>query len=310
MSYEVKFSYCDTRSTFDRAISGLRSSRVLLLDCEGLDIGMQGGALSLICVGTESAKAIYVFDVPMLRDNGVNVNPLLRLLMREDITKITWDGRMDFLEIYETYGIEMKGVLDLQLAEVMSRKGVRKEGERQRTHRLATRYFGFQAVKTQQELFKGIHIVLGMTQCLKDNNLGEGVEKDPQVVAMHRANGSALWMERPLSERLLRYAATDIYLISLLYEDFLTRGWINRKSTQGLCAYSQEYVSTYQDLGRLDADNVLQKGPLIMLWELEGERKHECSGCGRFKPIECYVTRQDRFAPNHLTGTNSGAVFF
>ncbi|KZT25954.1 hypothetical protein NEOLEDRAFT_1113821 [Neolentinus lepideus HHB14362 ss-1] len=294
MAHQVDFSYCAEQGTFDHAISTLSRSRTLILDCEGLDIGMQGGALSLICLGTVDAHAIFVFDVLMLRDNSVNVNPLLRLLLREEVTKVTWDGRMDFLEIQDTYGVEMTGVLDLQLAEVMSREGVRKEGEKQRIIRLASRYFGFQVIKNNRDLYDGIHIVLGMTNCLKDNKLGDGVAKDPEVVAMHRANGSALWLERPLSKQLLRYAATDIYLISLLLEDFNQRGWVNAENFNELRLHSQRYVAMFQDGGRLDPGNVFQKGPLIMLSEIVAkaeEAKHKCSGCGRRKPIYCFETR-------------------
>ncbi|TFK50362.1 hypothetical protein OE88DRAFT_1749912 [Heliocybe sulcata] len=303
MPRPVDFTYCADQATFDHAISTLSLSRTLILDCEGLDIGMQEGALSLICLGTVTADAIFVFDVLVLRDNGINVNPLLRLLLTEDITKVTWDGRMDFLEIQETYAVELNGVLDLQLAEVMSRMWVRGEGERQRTNRLASRYFGFHVVKNDPDLYDGIHIVLGMANCLKEHHLGDGIEKDPEVIAMHRANGTALWLERPLSERLLRYAATDIYLISLLHEDFKRKSWINAANRSELQWYSQRYVTMFQDGGRLDPENVFMKGPLIMLSEITADTnaaRYECSGCGRRKPIYCFETRWANMWPQRL----------
>ncbi|KZT25976.1 hypothetical protein NEOLEDRAFT_1178092 [Neolentinus lepideus HHB14362 ss-1] len=260
MSYEVNFTYYTDRATFKDAVSTLRRSRTLILDCEGLVIGMHGGALSLLCLGTADDQAIFVFDVLTLRANAVNINTLLQLLRRDDIMKITWDGRMDFVEIQETYGVKMMGVLDLQLAEVISRNSVRHEGERNRINRLARRYFGFQVIRKNPHLYKDIHLVLGMAGCLEDNKLGDGVKKDTEVIAMHRANGT-----------------TDIYLISLLYHDFRRRGWVNEGSLRDLQLHSQRYVGMFQDSGGLDPENVFLKGPMIMLPELliTGEHQYE-----------------------------------
>ena len=38
--------------------------------------------------------------------------------------KVVWDGRMDYLEILSTYGVAIDGVLDLQVAEVVSRSTI------------------------------------------------------------------------------------------------------------------------------------------------------------------------------------------
>lgn len=107
---------------------------------------------------------------------------------------------------------------------------------------------------------------------------------------MHRAQGSAIWMERPLSARLLQYAANDIYLIALLYEHFVACRWINKRDPLGLLAQSRRYVSTQLEQGRTHDKDYFRMGALLPLDVLTKPRgiRERCSGCRRLLSLPCF----------------------
>jgi hypothetical protein len=147
-----------------------------MLDCEGHILGSVGGALSLLSVGT--AEGIFVFDAVKLVRPSRAWRSLMLLLGDASVTKIVWDGRQDFLEIWDSYGVALDGVLDLQLAEVVSRSACRGETEANRLERLSTSFFSRSAVFGHVEQYSAIHAVIGMQKCLDENNLGKSIKKD------------------------------------------------------------------------------------------------------------------------------------
>ncbi|KDQ53924.1 hypothetical protein JAAARDRAFT_209689 [Jaapia argillacea MUCL 33604] len=135
----VSYTLCDTGVAVEQAVSHLMASPFVLLDCEGRDLGKRGGALSLICIGTSKAETIYVFDVPTLSQSGSSIATLFELLRSKEVKKVMWDGRMDFVSILDTFGVGIENVVDLQVAEVVSRGVIRGEGEKQRLRHLHTK---------------------------------------------------------------------------------------------------------------------------------------------------------------------------
>jgi len=249
-----------------------------------------GGALSLICVGSAFARYIFLFDVVCL--TRFDLQPLLSLLAGK-VIKVVWDGRMDFIEILTTYGVGIaKNVCDLQVAEVLSRSKFRGEGENDRLGRLA-KYFGTDVWKSRDR-YAGMHKIIGLQQCLEDNGYNGLVGKDPEVTDMHRRNDTQLWMNRPLLEKLLCYAAADIYLITLLYEDFASKGWLYLGSKFfGRC---NRYVSMHEEHGRIRKDTRrFRAGPLMPLGILNGGElrncwKTQCITCGRSLTLFAFET--------------------
>jgi exonuclease 3'-5' domain-containing protein 1 len=111
---------------------------------------------------------------------------------------------------------------------------------------------------------------------------------------MHRRNDTRLWMVRPLPWKLLCYAATDIYLIALLYEDFSSKGWLSLGSKFfGRC---DRYVSMHKQHGRIRKDTGrFQTGPLMPLGilnegDLKGCWKTVCITCGRLLTLFAFET--------------------
>jgi exonuclease 3'-5' domain-containing protein 1 len=111
-----------------------------------------------------------------------------------------------------------------------------------------------------------------------------------EVVAMHKANGGISWLERPLSPKLLQYAANDIYVIDLLYNYFLRKRWIKKNNLSLLLQQSKRYVSTQWQQGRTNRTNAFRLGPLLPLDVLTHPQStlERCSGCERMLSLSCF----------------------
>jgi len=292
------FTLCTTPSSVANAIATLSRSEYLVLDCEGKDIGRKDGVLSLLCIGTPRAEHIFIFDALALTFTNASsaLGPLLNLLRSDRMLKIVWDGRQDFLELLDCYGVGLCGVVDLQIAEVVSRSGVRGENEKMRLSRLATGYLSYRVVKEKRKELDGMHIVIGMQRCLEQTRLSNYVMKDEEVVAMHKANGSAKWLERPVEPKLLQYAANDIYAIDLLYNYFLQHNWINPVNFPLLLAQSQRYTRTQWQQGRTDDTHPFRMGSLLPLDVLNAPRGTlgGCAGCARMLSLGCFETMRQQ----------------
>lgn len=82
------------------------------------------------------------------------------------------------MELLDCYGVGLCGAVDLQVAEVVSRSGVRGESENARLSRLATGYLSYAVVREKKMELDGMHIVIGMQKCLEQTKLSSYVVKD------------------------------------------------------------------------------------------------------------------------------------
>jgi exonuclease 3'-5' domain-containing protein 1 len=167
----TRYTLCVDAPTVACAARTLARSPVLLVDCEGRNIGGADGVLSLVCIGTANAEHIFVLDVLALSARTPALAPVLALLADPALKKIMWDCRNDFLEIAATYGVSLQGVLDLQLAEIDARTAVRGERGWKRIARLSGRRLPMPLVKQNPDLFAGVHSLQGMDACLRDARL-------------------------------------------------------------------------------------------------------------------------------------------
>ena len=172
------YTLCTTPAAVTDAVAVLALSEYLVLDCEGKSIGTRDGALSIICIGTARTEHVFAFDTLALTRTEPAMTPLLDLLKSERVRKVVWDGRQDFLEILDNYGVCLGAVLDLQLAEVTSRVAVRGESDKNRLQRLSSGYLSFRLVRENKEKLKDIHLVIGLQRCLELTRLENAVGKD------------------------------------------------------------------------------------------------------------------------------------
>ncbi|KAF8547685.1 hypothetical protein OG21DRAFT_1517141 [Imleria badia] len=293
----TRYTYCANVPALANATRVLARSPFLIIDCEGKNLGAADGALSLMCIGTANAEHIFVFDVLALTSPSAltRLRLVLDLLADPSVKKIMWDCRNDFLEIWATYGVMLQGVLDLQLAEIDSRASVRGEKEWKRISRLAARgrRLPLPLIKQNPDLFSGVHSLQGMDACLREARLLT-TGKDPQVVAMHKTNGSTIWLERPLVSQLLQYAAHDIEMIGALYEHFKSQSWITPNNEDTLVDQSMRYAYSHYHQGRVAEDHIFGSCsvlPLDILREPRGLTV-PCHGCNRMQSLHCFTTNR------------------
>ena len=169
----TRYVFCNNVPSVVYAARVLAQSPVLIIDCEGRNIGGLDGALSLVCIGTERAEHVFVFDVLALRVYGPHVQPLLSVLANPGAKKVLWDCRNDYLEILSEYRVALQSVVDLQLAEIQARITVKREKDFTRMARLAAggKRLPLRLIKQNPELFFGVHSLKGMDACIREAKL-------------------------------------------------------------------------------------------------------------------------------------------
>lgn len=82
---------------------------------------------------------------------------------------------MDYSALYHDHGVELHNVLDMQLADIVSR-GLRGEQEAKRLERL-WKYLGRWEVEGKKERYRAVVKVNSMKDCLKEHGIF-GIAKD------------------------------------------------------------------------------------------------------------------------------------
>lgn len=99
-------------------------ARHVYLDTEGFELGTAVGKLSIVQLGLPSAlapRAVDVFLVDVLALPAAALRGLWAVLEDASLVKVVWDGKQDFSELLHAEGVELAGVLDLQIAELLGR---------------------------------------------------------------------------------------------------------------------------------------------------------------------------------------------
>ncbi|THU91181.1 hypothetical protein K435DRAFT_727495 [Dendrothele bispora CBS 962.96] len=274
------FTLCKDNDSVRTAIDTLSSYSTIVLDCEGSSLGNQGGRLSLVCLrtiptvssGPNSTARTFVFDAVSLSKE--ELQPLLDDVIGSDaIQKVVFDGRMDYSAFFFEYDTRIRNILDLQLADLQSRT-LRGESKMSQTNRL-TGYLLRSEVNAGRHVRYGhVQMIGGISRCLKDHNL----------LVQDKAHLDHLrWLERPLPTHYLSYAAHDVYIISVIYEHFLKRGYLNNSDT--LAAQSTRYASIWENDQPREED-IYRRNPLLPLEILSvptgtGATDRICDGCNR-----------------------------
>ncbi|CCA75581.1 hypothetical protein PIIN_09571 [Serendipita indica DSM 11827] len=289
---KISHQLCDNHESITSAIAKLSNANILFIDCEGKDLGSQGGTLSTLGLGIynspdgyynsrEGELTIYIVDVlafqrpcsGSLDNKHANAQPdLLRsifdLLASSVVLKIGFDLRMDASELLHGYGVRLTCVLDLQVADVVSRT---EEDEVRSLQRLMGRFLPAQEILGNRELYKKVVKLNGLDGALMD----QGIKTIPKKRVDH-----SRWMLRPLSERYVSYAAEDICLIYSLYTAIRDNGKV---SLMDAVARSEGYIQ-YHASCRPSKDDIYQRHGLMPLDEhgdLDTKRTRLCAGCKR-----------------------------
>lgn len=288
------YVWCDDERSLEDAIDSIKLCSEVILDCEGQDLGQKGGSLSLISFRTIGFKApkTYLIDAVSLDKN--TLRPVFDIIQsRSSPTKIMFDGRMDYSELFHGHGTPIRNVLDLQLADIYSRRQ-RGEGEERQLLRLSP-YLRRGEVVGQRNCYTQVQKLCSLQQCISEHGVNSGIQNDdtsgqscpstgkPQLTRSSVAH--KLWLKRPLSEEYLRYAARDVYLIGLLYNHFETNGYISGQ----LSAQSDRYVAIWEDAKPGQRDVYRNHGLLpLQVFDCSDGPMRSCMGCQRNLPRAAY----------------------
>lgn len=301
------FTLCETQESVELAAAALSKAPYVVLDCEGRDLGTQDGQLSILSLGTPHAQEIYVIDFVTLSPDALQ--PILSLLAGDKVRKVVWDGRMDFNELFYAFSTAIDtNVLDLQVVDIKSRE-IRGHTESMRKRRLSRHDFPFPEVLRLQ--LEDLHRLSSLDYALEEHSVRNVAAKESQyslrsclysnsslhftaesVADMHSQNESDKWLQRPLPELLLQYAANDITRIAGMYDKFVEKNYLLEPEEQleALLRQSTRYVGTFRDTGRPAKDNaLLQSGIMpfhVFAPELDGWSADKlCKNCKTFLPL-------------------------
>lgn len=136
-----------------------------------------GGVLSLISLGVtfediDGDIEFSIFLVDVLAFTGMMASylrPIFDILSSEAIHKVVFDGRMDASEFLHGHGVQLKGVLDLQIADIVSRKE-RAETLDKQLQRLVG-FLGRQEITQNRPFYTYIHRLNGLQGALKEHGI-------------------------------------------------------------------------------------------------------------------------------------------
>lgn len=168
------YVWCDDERSLRDATDVIERCSEVVLDCEGQDLGQQGGSLSLInfrTIGPEIPNT-YLIDVLSLTKDALR--PVFDIIQSSSPTKVMFDGRMDYSELFHEYGTPICGALDLQLADIHSRRQ-RGEDEEDQLRRLSP-YLKRGEVVGQQNSYTQVHKLCSLQQCLREHSVDNGIQ--------------------------------------------------------------------------------------------------------------------------------------
>ena len=242
---------CDTDAILNEALPNLQASSTLILDCEGINLGERGGSLSLITLRTTSPSSAQTYLIDVVRLSPSALHPIFTLLRSSSVLKIVFDGRMDFSALYHGHGVELQGVLDLQLVDVASRR----ESPEEHLQRLG-KYLNRGEINANKRMYVDVHKLSGLAECVREHSAADSQAASKGQGECIRINSAGLsglniypsvshahWGLRPLPKDYIAYANADATLIHTLFKKFTEMGYI----TPNLTSLSYTYVSMWKD---------------------------------------------------------------
>jgi exonuclease 3'-5' domain-containing protein 1 len=168
------------------------------IDLEGIALGRHG-TLSILSLYLAPTKETYLIDIHSLGaaafTTSINGISLKTILESDAIPKVLFDIRNDSDALFSLFQISVRGIVDLQLMELASRKGSRK-------------------------------FVSGLAKCI-DRDIQTSMarqeewratkERGRQLFAPEKGGRYEVFNERPLKPGIIQYCKQDVMLLPLLY---------------------------------------------------------------------------------------------
>ena len=219
---------------------------------------MRVSALQGIKKNTKSSteiSSIYVFDLIILGGKTVfaKTSSSLRILLEDpDITKVTFDCRRDSDTLYHQFGVTLTGVIELQILD----QAVRIQGGELPPEK--SDYFTTSRVPYLSSMGKV------MTRYALSSEMINIKTSSP-----HKSHAK-IWMERPLLQAAINYAANDVNSIRLQWNKMT--GHISNLLKERVAIHSKRYESMFRkrkkEVNFLDKDFIMEEHALSLESEL------------------------------------------
>jgi exonuclease 3'-5' domain-containing protein 1 len=238
---------------------------------------------------------VFLIDVPALRNRrNRNIKRATALLKSEVTWKVMFDGRMDASEFFHGFGAELEGVIDLQVADILSRT-TRREGIEQQLGRL-TSFVPKWEIKKNRALYSRLTKLNGLDAALQEHGIDVAPKQSMLIILRISHNDDVIWTEidhnkwldRPLDLAYIQYAVEDIQKIQILYDAFVKNRYI---PAPGLEEKSALYIGQYY-AGRPEETNPYKSHgllPLGIFHTVSVEGNTQCPGCERELPSNCFT---------------------
>jgi len=181
---DSKFTLCSDPDSVKEAVDALSSCSTIILDCEALSLGNQGGTLSLISLRTTPVSSARTFIIDAVALSSEELQPILDLIQSNAIQKVVFDGRMDNCAFYFEYNTRIQNVIDLQLADIQSRT-LRGEATISQRNRLVGYLLRSEVNGWRKGRYEQIHALAGIARCLRDHDLQVQDKSVCEYISLH-----------------------------------------------------------------------------------------------------------------------------
>lgn len=237
---EKPIKFIDTEDDSSRLVETIENVPThppsLYIDLEGVNLSRHG-SISILQIFVYSCDEIYLVDVYTLKKKAFTVpspktgETLLGILESSDIPKVFFDVRNDSDALFSHFGVELAGVIDLQLMELAIRSYPKRcvNGLAKCIDRDAP------ITETQREVWR------------------ESKEKGRQLFAPELGGSFEVFNARPLPASILSYCAQDVHILPDLwhhYESRMSSAWKEKVAREAIDRVKQSQSANYIGSGR------------------------------------------------------------
>ncbi len=237
----------DTEDQVRPLIENIRSKEpgkpLIFVDLEGVDLSRHG-SIAIMQILIPPSPIVHLLDVHVLERQafdtaGSDGLTLRSVLESEDYSKVFFDVRNDSDALHAHFGIDLHGVIDLQLLE------------------FATRGFGGRLLN-------------GLAKCISNDTQLDWKQQSEwqrvknagrQLFAPERGGSYDVFLARPLPDDLVQYCVQDVMLLPRLLSKY--GGSLKREAAAGLHEEALRRVTLSQSDGFNGKGRHMAVGPTL-----------------------------------------------
>jgi len=194
----VPVIYVETIEQMVSSVRELSTCSTLSFDTEGISLSRTG---TMTLAHAFDGRKVFIFDLLALGNVlFASTTPSLKQILESaTITKLMYDCRADSDALFHQYGVNMDGVIDLQVVEAI---------------------FKLKVLDERPEFWLGLANAVGKYNVERPSWYGELHSYAHALYAPSRGGNPEIWRERPLPDYLLSYCVEDIQCMFKLHKYF------------------------------------------------------------------------------------------